>query len=70
MALRAAVSANAVSFTADLAPVLTDIRAAGHTWLRAIAAELTKRGIRTGRGGRLGVRHVSELNLAAVMTAK
>lgn len=51
VALRAAVSANAAAFAADLAPVLADIRAAGHTSLRAIAAELTARGIRTRRSG-------------------
>jgi DNA invertase Pin-like site-specific DNA recombinase len=45
VALRAAVSANAEAFAADLAPVLADIRAAGHTSLRAVAAELTARGL-------------------------
>jgi DNA invertase Pin-like site-specific DNA recombinase len=54
VALRAAVSANAAAFAADLAPVVADIRAAGHTTLRAIAAELTARGIRTRRGGAWG----------------
>lgn len=38
--LRATVSANADRFAADLAGVVTDIRAAGPTSLRAIAAEL------------------------------
>lgn len=47
VALRATVSANAAAFAADLAPVLTEIRAAGHTSLRAMATELTARGIRT-----------------------
>jgi DNA invertase Pin-like site-specific DNA recombinase len=55
VALRAAVSANAAAFAADLAPVVADIRAAGHTTLRAIAAELTARRIRTRRGGAWGV---------------
>jgi DNA invertase Pin-like site-specific DNA recombinase len=55
VALRAAVSANAAAFAADLAPVLKDIRAEGHTSLSAIAAELTARGIRTRRGGAWGV---------------
>ncbi|MDZ4066946.1 MAG: recombinase family protein [Tabrizicola sp.] len=50
-ALRAAVSANAAAFVADLAPVLADIRAAGDTTLRAIATEPTARGIRSRRGG-------------------
>lgn len=60
-ALRAAVSANAAAFAADLAPVLADIRAAGHTSLRAIAAELTARGIRTRRGGAWNVGNVRTL---------
>ena len=55
-ALRSAVSANAAAFAADLAPILADIRAAGHTSLRAIAAELTTRGMRTRRGGTWGER--------------
>lgn len=61
VALRAAVSANAAAFAADLAPVLADIRAEGHNSLRAIAAELTARGIRTRRGGRWGVGNVMRL---------
>ena len=56
-ALRAAVSVNA----ADLAQVVTDIWSAGHTSLRAIAAELTERGIRTRRGGKRGVGNVRNL---------
>ncbi|MFM2354265.1 MAG: hypothetical protein RLZZ528_1 [Pseudomonadota bacterium] len=60
-ALRAAVSANAAAFAADLAPVLADIRNAGHTSLRAIAAELTRRGIRTRRGGAWDVGNVRGL---------
>ncbi len=60
-ALRAAASANAAAFAADLAPVLADIRAAGHTSLRAVAAELTARGIRTRRGGKWGVGNVLSL---------
>ncbi|MBY0351877.1 recombinase family protein [Tabrizicola sp.] len=59
--LRAAVSANAAAFAADLAPVLEDIRAAGHKSLRAIAAELTARGIRTRRGGRWCVGNVARI---------
>jgi DNA invertase Pin-like site-specific DNA recombinase len=62
-ALRAAVSANAAAFAADLAPVLTDIRAARHTSLRAIAAEFTARGIRTRRGG---VWHVGNVKMLLV----
>jgi DNA invertase Pin-like site-specific DNA recombinase len=61
VALRAAVSANAAAFAADLVPVLADIRAEGHTSLRAIAAELATRGIRTRRGGKWGVGNVKRL---------
>jgi len=61
VALRAAVSANTAAFAADLAPVLADIQAAGHTSLRSIAAELTARGIRTRREGRWGVGNVKRL---------
>lgn len=60
-ALRAAVSANAAAFAADLEPVLEDIRAAGHASLRAVAAELTNRGIRTRRGGAWQVSNVKGL---------
>lgn len=60
-ALRATVAANADQFARDLAPVIADIRAAGHTSLRAVAAELTARGIRTRRGGQWGVGNVKGL---------
>jgi DNA invertase Pin-like site-specific DNA recombinase len=60
-ALRAAVSANADQFVRDLAPVIADIRAAGLTSLRAMAAELKVRGIRTRRGGQWGVGNVKGL---------
>ncbi len=61
VAPRAAVSANAAAFAVDLAPVLADIRAAGHTSLRAIAAELIARGIRTRRDGLWNVGNVKAL---------
>lgn len=61
VALRAVVAANADQFVRDLAPVIADIRAAGHTSLRAVAAELTARGIRTRRGGQWGVGNVKGL---------
>jgi len=61
VALRAAVSANADSFARDLAPVVADIRAAGHVSLRAIASELTARGIRTRRGGNWQVSNVRDM---------
>ena len=60
-AVRAAVSANAAAFVADLAQVLADIRAVGHLSLRAIAAELTARGIKTRRGGNWGGGNVKSL---------
>jgi DNA invertase Pin-like site-specific DNA recombinase len=60
-ALRATVSANAAAFAADLAPVVADIRAAGHSSLRAIATELSARGIKTRRGGNWGVGNVHNL---------
>lgn len=60
-ALRATVSANAAAFAADLAPVLEDLQKVGHTSLRAVAAELTARGIRTRRGGKWGVGNVKDL---------
>jgi DNA invertase Pin-like site-specific DNA recombinase len=44
-----AVKENAARFAEDLKPVVDDIREAGHTSIRAIAAELNKRGIRTAR---------------------
>ena len=60
-ALRAAVAANAEAFARDLAPVIADIRAQGRTSLRAIAAELSDRGIRTRRGGQWQVSNVRAL---------
>ena len=61
VALQAAVSANAEEFARDLAAVFADIRAAGAVSLRAIAAELTLRGIRTRRGGQWQVSNVQVL---------
>lgn len=45
----------------DLVPVLDDVRAKGHVSLRAIAAELTARGIRTRHGGNWQVSNVRNL---------
>ncbi len=59
--LRQAVARNADAHAADLAPVVADIRAAGHTSLRAIAAELNARGMLTRRGGRWHVSNVRNL---------
>lgn len=60
-ALRSTVSANAAAHAAALAAVLDDIRAGGHVSLRAIAAELARRGMRTRRGGRWQVSNVRAL---------
>ena len=60
-ALQAAVRKNADAFAADLAPVVTEIRAVGHTSLRGIAVELDARGNRTRRGGRWRVSNVRNL---------
>ena len=57
-ALQAHVAANADGFAADLAPVLAEIRATGQTPLRAIAASLAARAIRTRRGGQWQVSNV------------
>ncbi|MGV8988601.1 MAG: recombinase-like helix-turn-helix domain-containing protein [Cypionkella sp.] len=61
MALRKAVRDNADGFAAGLAPVLEDIRARGHVTLRALAAELDRRGMRTRRGGTWQVSNVRNL---------
>ena len=63
MALRAVVATNAAVFAADLTPILADIRASGRTSLRAVATELSARGIRTRRGSRWGVGNVKGLLL-------
>jgi DNA invertase Pin-like site-specific DNA recombinase len=47
----AAKVAAAEAFAANLMPIIREIRSAGATSLRAIGAELTRRGIRTSRGG-------------------
>jgi DNA invertase Pin-like site-specific DNA recombinase len=60
-ALHTTVRANADRFAQDLVPVLADIHAAGHTTLRALARELTARGIRTRRGGQWQVSNVRNL---------
>ena len=60
-ALRAAVVSNADAFAADLSDVIKDIRGEGQASLRAIAAELTARGITTRRGGAWQVSNVRGL---------
>ena len=58
VALRGAVAANADDFARSLGLVIAEIRTAGQTSLRAIAAELNDRGIETRRKGAW---HVSSL---------
>lgn len=60
-ALRATVAENADQFVRDVAPVITNIRAAGHSSLRVVAAELSVRGIKTRRGGTWNVGNVLNL---------
>lgn len=60
-ALRTAVVANADAFARELAPVVTELRRAGHTSLRPIAEELNRRGIMTRRGARWHVSNVKNL---------
>lgn len=67
--LRTNVTANTDSFAEALAPVLAEIQAQGHTTLRAIAAELDARGIRTRRGGLWHVSNVRNL-LARIESGK
>ena len=61
VALRQAVSANADQFAAGLAQVLADIWDRGQVSLRAVAAELNRRGMRTRRGGQWHVSNVRNL---------
>ena len=61
MALRAPVVRNAATFARDLAPVVEDIKAAGQTSLRAMAAELNRRGMMTRQRGKWQVSNVSGL---------
>ena len=61
VALRATVVANADRFAAELAEIVADIRAEGATSLRAMAAELNRRGMMTRRGGQWQVSNVRNL---------
>jgi hypothetical protein len=50
----AANAANALAadqFAANILPIIREVQAAGHTSLRAIAAELARRNVHTARGG-------------------
>jgi DNA invertase Pin-like site-specific DNA recombinase len=59
--LRAAIARNADRRAQELAPVVEDVRASGHTSLRAMAEELNARGMLTRRGGRWHVSTVMNL---------
>jgi len=61
----AAIKAKSHAFATDVMPIIEDIRAEGHSSLRAIAAELNKREIVTARGGKWGPQAVSDLIRAA-----
>ncbi|MCA8879573.1 MAG: recombinase family protein [Rhodobacteraceae bacterium] len=60
-ALREAVSRNADAHAEALAPIVADLRAAGHTTLRSFATELNARGMQTRRGGKWHVSSVRNL---------
>ena len=60
-----AIKAKAKAFATDIMPIIGDIRTAGITSLRHIAAELNDRGIMTARGGKWGPQSVSDLIRAA-----
>jgi len=61
VALRQAVASNADTHALALAPVIAELRAAGQISLRALAAEMTTRGMRTRRGGHWHVSTVKNL---------
>jgi len=63
---RKVMTARADARAADLAPIVVELRAAGTTSLRGIAAALNARGIQTPRGvGRWKAGSVSQPRLAA-----
>jgi DNA invertase Pin-like site-specific DNA recombinase len=57
----AASRAVAAAFAANVLPIIREIQASGRTSLRAIAAELTRRNVRTSRGGAWGAESVRSL---------
>lgn len=57
-----AIKGKADAFAADLSDTLADVRAAGHTTLKAQAQELNRRGIKTARGGRWHASSVANLH--------
>ena len=52
---------NAQQFAEELEPVIADMRAMGHISLRAMAAELNRRGMMTRRGAAWQVSNVRNL---------
>lgn len=53
----------AADYRADIAPIIAELRAEGFTSLRAVAAELNRRGIRTPRGGEWQANQVRRIEL-------
>jgi DNA invertase Pin-like site-specific DNA recombinase len=59
----AANRAAAEDFARNVLPIVREIQASGRTSLRAIAAELTRRNVRTARGGAWSAENVRTLLL-------
>ena len=57
----AANKAAAEAFAANVLPIICEIQASGRTSLRAIAAELTRRNVRTARAGAWSAENVRGL---------
>jgi hypothetical protein len=53
--------AAAEEFARNVLPIVREIQASGRTSLRAIAAELTRRNVRTARGGAWSAENVRSL---------
>jgi len=53
--------AAADAFAANVLPIIREIQASSRTSLRAIAAELTRRSVRTSRGGTWSAENVRTL---------
>lgn len=62
-----AIRAKSQAFAADVMPIITAIKAEGHSSLRAIASELNARGIMTARGGKWAPQAVSDVIKAAAI---
>jgi DNA invertase Pin-like site-specific DNA recombinase len=60
-----ATRAAATEFARNVLPLIREIQASGKTSLRAIAAELTRRNVRTARGGAWGAEAVRTVLLRA-----